>query len=803
MANIELAKAYVTIVPSMEGAKKSIEDGLNDASSSAGNSAGEKSGKSFGSAFGNGIKTATKVTAAAIGVATGATIEFSRESIKAGLTFDSSMSQVAATMGLTVDEIGDLRDYALEMGSSTAFSASQAADALNYMALAGYDAETSMTMLPNVLNLAAAGGIDLAYASDMVTDASSALGLSLDDTTLLVDQMAKTASSSNTSVSQLGEALLTIGATGANVAGGTTELATVLGVLADNGIKGSEAGTHLRNMILSLTNPTDSAAKMLTELGISVYDSEGNLRNMVDIIGDLQTALNGMTQEESDSVVSTIFNKTDLASVNALLNTSAERFDELGLAIENADGAASAMADTQLDNLAGDITLFKSALEGAQIAVSDMLTPSLREFVQMGSEGISRLTTAFQEGGLENAMGELGTWLSDVLSTILKNAPMIVSAGINLIKTLGKGIVDNAPMLADAALEVLQLLVDELTSAVDSGGIGDLVNTALEIVMKLGEFLIQNAPALINATAELINQLVTMIAEPDNLTKLIEMALQLCLVIADGLVKAFPTVVEVIPALVSGITIALINTFPEILSTVGTLIGDLGMLVFELVGGLMGLSYDEIVDNLIAVSDFISGSFDDIGSAVTDFCSDVGGFFSDLWSDITGFFTDGITSVGGVLDDWWDTLTGWFTDLISDALSWGKDLVDNFVDGMLGGLDKVGSGAKKIAGEVKSFLGFSEPEKGPLSNFHTYAPDMIDLFTEGLYEGAGELESTFNSVLSLPDPESGEYISEDSYYEGASTDEDSNITIPVYIGQDRLDTIILKSLKTSTYLRGG
>ena len=157
------------------------------------------------------------------------------------------------------------------MGSTTAFSATQAADALNYMALAGYDTETSIEMLPTVLDLAASGSMDLARASDMVTDTQSALGLSLEETSDLVDQMAKTASKSNTSVEQLGDAMLTIGATARNVAGGTTELSTVLGVLADNGIKGSEAGTHLRNILLKMNPDTDKAVAAWENLGISAY----------------------------------------------------------------------------------------------------------------------------------------------------------------------------------------------------------------------------------------------------------------------------------------------------------------------------------------------------------------------------------------------------------------------------------------------------------------------------------------------------------------------------------------------------
>lgn len=266
--------------------------------------AAAKSSKTLGDVLKSGLEAGAKVAgaaikaaAASIGAAAVAAVKFGKDSVSAGMDFDSSMSQVAATMGKTGDEIQDLRDFAQEMGSKTAFSATQAADALNYMALAGYDAETSMKMLPNVLNLAAAGGIELASASDMVTDAQSALGLSLDQTSELVDKMAKAASKSNTSVSQLGDAILTIGGTAKGMAGGTTELASALGILADNGIKGAEGGTALRNILLTLSAPTDKAAEAMEAIGLKAYDAQGNLRPLESIFGDLNKALGNMTED--------------------------------------------------------------------------------------------------------------------------------------------------------------------------------------------------------------------------------------------------------------------------------------------------------------------------------------------------------------------------------------------------------------------------------------------------------------------------------------------------------------------------
>ena len=357
----------------------------------------EGTASGFGTKLSTGLATLAKVGAAAVGAAAGGVLAFGKSAVDAGMQFDSSMSQVAATMGTTVDQIGDLRDFAQEMGRTTAFSATQAADALNYMALAGYDADTSMKMLPNVLNLAAAGGIELAQASDMVTDAQSAFGLTTEQTTAMVDQMARTSSKTNTSVQQLGEGFLKIGATARNLKGGTQELSVMLGVLADNGIKGAEGGTHFRNVLLSLQNPTDAGAKALQDLGVAVYDSSGKMRSTIDIFKDMQNGMKGMSDESKQAMLSGMFNKTDLAAVNALLNTSSTRFDELSASIGDCAGAAQEMADTQLDNLEGDVTLFKSALEGAQIALSDGLNPALRALTQAGTKGLEYLTGAFEK----------------------------------------------------------------------------------------------------------------------------------------------------------------------------------------------------------------------------------------------------------------------------------------------------------------------------------------------------------------------------------------------------------------------
>ena len=517
-----IASAYVQIIPSMEGVESTLEQELSGVSDSAGNSAGSK----FGSSFSKGVATVGKVGAAALAATTTAVVSFGASAVNAGADFDSAMSQVAATMGYTTDELSDgssqaaqniatLRDFAQEMGSTTAFSATEAAEALNYMALAGYDTETSMSMLPTVLDLASSGAMDLATASDMVTDVSSALGLSIDETTTMVDQMAAAASSSNTSVSQLGDALLTIGATASNVSGGTQELSTVLGVLADNGIKGTEGGTHLRNMLLSLQDAAEDGSVSFGDFSVDVYDAEGNMRSMIDIVGDMQTGLDGMSQEAKDAAISGVFNKTDLASVNALLNTSTERFDELGAAISDSSGAASAMAEVQLDNLSGDITLFQSALEGAKIAVSDELTPTLREFVSFGSEGLSELTASFQSDGLMGAADTFGTLLAELVTKVTTMLPTLISAGASLLEALISGLISNLPLIASTALDIIISLANGISSNISS-----LIPTITSVVIQITSSLISHLPDLISAGLSIFSGIV------------------------DGLIEAIPMIIE-------------------------------------------------------------------------------------------------------------------------------------------------------------------------------------------------------------------------------------------------------------------
>lgn len=604
---------------------------LNKSAFDKGIGEAEGQAQGLGEKLKSGLAGGIKATAGALTASTGAVVSFGKSAVEAGQTFDSSMSQVAATMGTTVDEIQDLRDFAQEMGAATAFSASQAADALNYMALASYDADKSMEMLPNVLNLAAAGGIDLAYASDMITDSQSALGLTMDETAELVDKMAKASSKSNTSVEQLGEAILTVGGTAKTLAGGTTELSTALGILADNGVKGAEGGTALRNIILSLSAPTDTAAKAMKSLGLEVFDAEGNMRPLNETFGDLNNALSTMTQGEQTQVLNQIFNKVDLKSVNALLANANERFDELSGYIDDAAGAAQAMADTQLDNLSGDITLFQSAMEGAQIMLSDQLTPTLRNFVQFATDGIGDITKAFSEGGMEGGFAAIGEVLSNGIAMIADYIPEFVKAGRLLLENLVYGIIENAPVLVQGFSDILndaigalpeffsnvgelisnaiQNIIPIISSAVPLIGEGikkalpELAKSAVSIISTLASGLKDNIGTIVSTVVDVAQTIVETLTDPETLTGILDAGLQILMSLGQGILDAIPTLLESLPLVVDNIIQFFLSAIPMIIDTgvqlLSSLVSNLPTIIQSVVSALPTL-INSIINGILS-----------------------------------------------------------------------------------------------------------------------------------------------------------------------------------------------------------
>lgn len=715
-------------------------------------SAGEKI-KTAGDNISNAGQKLLPVTGAVAGLGTAA--------VTTAANFESSMSQVQATMGITKDSMSTvdgqsvntmdtLSKLAKKMGAETAFSASECAEALNYLALAGYDTEQMCDTLPTVLNLAAAGDIELASASDMVTDAMSALGMGVDEAGTMVDQMAKTASTTNTSVAQLGEGILTIGATAKSIKGGTAELNTALGILANNGIKGAEGGTHLRNIILSLQNPTDKAALAMEQLGLQVYDSEGNMRSMNDILGDLNSGMDGMTAAEKSNIIGKIFNKTDLSSVNALLANTGSTWDDLQKSISDSGGAAGQMADTQLDNLQGQITILKSALEGLAISFGELLMPAIKQivgWVQKFVEWLNSLDdgtkkTVVTIALLAAALGPVLIVVGKVVSavgTIMTVVPKIAGV-INTVK--GAFAALNTTMLANPIVLIVATIAALVAAFIY---LWNNCDGFRQFWIDLWENIKQAAITAWEAVKSFLTT--AWEAIKNTATTIFEALKAFFSTIWEGIKLIFSTVAEVIKTII----VTYFNVYKTIITTVFNAIKIVVTTVWNAIKTV-------ITTVVTAIQTFITTAWNTIKTVISTVVNAirtvVSGAFNAMWTGIT-------TTVGNIvttIKTGFQTAVSFITGLAKSAVKWGTDIIDGIVKGIKNCIGKVKDAVSNVAETIKSFLHFSVPDEGPLTDYESWMPDFMSGLADGIEKSRGmvtkemeKLTDTMNLEKMMPD----------------------------------------------------
>ena len=626
--------------------------------------AGEIAGKTLVA----GLKAAAAAMAA-IGAGAVATGKWIKDSLNVYADYEDSMKQVQATMGLVGEEgeeaFKKLSQAAKDAGASTRFSASESADALNFLALAGYDAEQAIEALPGVLTLAAAGGMDLAKASDLVTDSMAALGLEISDMDSYMDMMAKTSQKSNTNVEQLGEGILVAGATMKNAGQDLDTLNVMLGVLANRGIKGAEGGTKLRNIIMSLTSPTSAAAKQLDALGISVTDSSGNIREMNDIFEDLNRELGGLSESDKMNALSNIFNKQDLAGVNALLSGTGDEMNNLYKELENADGAAQQMSETMESGLAGSVRSLKSAYEGLQIVIgeqfSDMAGEVVGDVTSLVRDVTEILNDGFQEGDI-TAIGErISSFLMDGIKRISEYLPEVIEMVSMMLTELVNVLVELIPTLLPPLLEGAIALLTGIIDAIVSN-VAPLIEMVVYLVTTVAEFIIENLPILIEAAIQIVVALALGIAEalPElipsivdaiilivdtllaNMDQILNAALQIIMGLAKGLVDALPRLIEALPKIINGIINFITNNLP--------LIVEMGIkIVLQLAVGLI----KAIPQLIAAIPQIVVALITGIGKAAVSIVSVGKDIVKGLWNGIASMVTwikDKISGfVGGIV----------------------------------------------------------------------------------------------------------------------------------------------------------
>ncbi len=418
--------------------------------------------------FSGTAKSALKGITVAAGAAGTAITAMAGYAVKVGSDFEAGMSKVSAISGAAGADFEKLSDKAKEMGAKTKFSATEAASAFEYMAMAGWKTEDMLSGIEGVMDLAAASGESLAVTSDIVTDALTAFGMSAKESGHFADVLAAASSNANTNVSMMGETFKYVAPVAGALGFSAEDTAVAIGLMANSGIKAGQAGTSLRSIMTRLAKPTDEVAIAMDELGISITNSDGSMKSLNEIMGDLRSGFAGLSEAEKTNMAATIGGQEAMSGLLAIVNASDGDFRKLQTSIYSCDGAAKGMAETMQNNLKGSLTILGSAAEGFGIKVYEKMQVPLRKAVDAGTEGVNRLSKAFDSDGLKGVVSEAGKLFrefADEAEGSSKSAGKIVpplrniaSAGLNLGKAVLPLAVRTFKLLAENLDVVVPLL---------------------------------------------------------------------------------------------------------------------------------------------------------------------------------------------------------------------------------------------------------------------------------------------------------------------------------------------------------
>ena len=657
---MELFKLFGSIVVDNDDANQSIDETTEKA---------EKSESKMSSAFEKIGKAAATV------FATGKIIAFGSAVAETGATFDSAMSQVAAISGSTADEFDELRKKAKEMGESTKFTASEAANAFNYMAMAGWKTSDMLSGIEGIMNLAAASGEDLATTSDIVTDALTAFGLQSSDSAHFADVLAAASNNANTNVSMMGSSFKYVAPIAGALGYTVEDMAVALGLMANSGIKAEQAGTSLRATITRLAKPTKEVAEAFDILGMDASDAitnaDGSMKPFSETLQILREKMSDLDASTQASVAASIAGQEAMSGLLAIINASPEDFDKLTAAISNADGTAQKMANTMLDNLGGDVTLAKSAFEGFQITLYDKVEPALRAVVQWFTSFISELA---QSGDTISKIAEIAAYATGVFLTF-KAGLMIQKAvqGFQTAKTalslLSMEI--GGANLAQAALNgtltigetIVGLLTGKIKLATLAQGLMAKGQAALNAVMAANPIAL-----VVLAIAALVAGFLYLWNNCEGFREfwigLWDGIKDVAQAVADWFIEAWENVANFFSDLWEGVQ----NVVGSVINWIQENWQGLLRFIINPVGETFNYLYEhfewfrDFVNGVVeAIKGFFKGLWDRLVSIFNSFKN----FFVGIWTSIKNFFIGVWTSIENFFVDLWNGIIEIFTSMIS------------------------------------------------------------------------------------------------------------------------------------------
>nr|DAQ38474.1 MAG TPA: minor tail protein [Caudoviricetes sp.] len=732
--------------------------------------------KSTGATALKAVGKATVATTAAI-----ATVGIA--ATKVGSDFEAAMSRVGAISGATGKEFKMLEKTAMELGKTTVFSASEAAEGMQYLAMAGYDANEIVAAMPGVLNAAAAGQVELGTAADITSNVLSGFGLQASETGRVADVLTKAFTSSNTSMESLGETMK-YAAPIARAAGfSLEETAAAAGILGDAGIQGSQAGTTLRGVMLRLVNPPKQAAEALDALGVSVVDSNGKMKPLYQIIGELSEATEGMTDAQKTAIISQIAGQNAASGLLAIMDAGPEKIKKFTEELENSGGTAERVANEQIDNLQGDLKLLASVLETVGIKIYKNFNEPLRKVVQTLTEYIETLANTINKqeevkesldelgikaedvgmsleempSGMSGAVEIIGSMLADMLTKVAEFIPKMLDTGTDLMLSFINGIKNNKEQLIQATLDILQSFVNafltvlpemivlgiEMLTGFIQGIVEmlpELIAQSQNVIMTIVNAIVENLPLILESGIQIIIMLAQGIAEMmpelitqfidlvimlsdtiiENLPMLIEAGLQIILAIAQGLIENLPTLIEHVPRIINAFFDAIMDNLPQILKAGIKLIG-------MLIKGIIQ-SIPTLVKNIPAIVRAIVNVI-----IMYD--------WAQLGKKAMKWLGDGIASMPGkiagaarkIAEAGWESIRGKF----ADAPRLGKDFIKWLIDGIKSMPGKLISAAKDIA--IKAFNAVKDKFRD--------MPGVGKDFVKGIWNGISTLTGWIGSKI--------------------------------------------------------
>lgn len=474
-----------------------------------------------------GSKLTKSVTLPIVGIGTAM--------VKTTADFEAGMSEVGAISGATGSDLKALEEKAKEMGATTRFSATESAEALKYMAMAGWDTQKMLNGLSGVMNLAAASGEDLATTSDIVTDAMTAFGLEADKATHFADILAQASSKSNTNVAMMGETFKYVAPVAGSLGYTAEDTAIAIGLMANSGIKASQAGTALRGALTRMAAPTGEVASMMKKLGIEVVNSDGSMKPLKETMDILREKMSGLSESQKAAAANTIFGKNAMSGMLAIINASDEDYAKLTKQIYNCDGASQQMADTMNDNLSGQLILLKSAIEGIAIAFGDIMLPYVKSVVS-AIQGLADWINGLSDGAkkfvviiatVAAAIGPILLIASKLITTFLTIKTLLSTTGLALSALTGP-----------VAIVIGVVAALALAVTTNFGGIRDFIVGVMQVIGTIISTAVTNIKTLWGTN--FLNIKGTVITVFNLISNAIKTALQVIL----GLIKIFAGVLN-------------------------------------------------------------------------------------------------------------------------------------------------------------------------------------------------------------------------------------------------------------------